>query len=86
MKKELDNGETSKYKLKFIDLDLCQVHYDVLLIILLKYFIMTDGKIWSLSLTICQPKMINQFLGVLNAKKDYKNYFNKYLIEKIANT
>ena len=45
MKKELDNGETSKYKLKFIDLDLCQVHYDVLLIILLKYFIMTDGKI-----------------------------------------
>ena len=27
--------------------------------------------------------MINQFLGVLNAKKDYKNYFNKYLIEKL---
>ena len=85
MKKELDNGETSKYKLKFVDLDLCQVHYHVLLIILLKDFIMIDGKI-SLSLTTCQPKMINQFLGVLNAKKDYKKNFNKYLIEKIANT
>ena len=86
MKKELDNGETSKYKLKFIDLELCQVHYHVLLIILLKNLIMIDGKIWSLSLTTCQPKMINQFLGVLNAKKDYKKDFNKYLIEKIANT
>ena len=45
MKKELDNGETSKYKLKFIDLELCQVHYHVLLIILLKNLIMIDGKI-----------------------------------------
>ena len=39
IKKELDNGNTITYQLKFIDiaLDLCQPHYQVLLITYLKF-------------------------------------------------
>ena len=52
MKRQLD----AKNSL-FIALDLCQAHYQVLLIILLKVFTLINAQIDSLVLNTYQPKM-----------------------------
>ena len=54
----------------FLVLDLCQGHYQTLLIIYLKDFVAISAQIVNLILTIIwQPKMNNYFLGVLSAKR-----------------
>ena len=55
--KELHNGKNVTYRLKFIDL--CQPHYQVLLIIYQKNTIVISVKIVNLNLIICQSKVIN---------------------------
>ena len=59
IKKELDNGETSEYKLKFIDkiLDLSQVDYQVLLINFLKGSTIINAQIVSLALITFQLRI-----------------------------
>ena len=61
LNKELDNGKLITYKKSLlIALDLCQVHYQILLIIYLKDFIVINAQIINLVLTIWQLKMINR--------------------------
>ena len=53
IKKRLDNGKSITYKINFIDsFRLSQVHYQVLLIIYQKYFIVKSAQIVNLILTI----------------------------------
>ena len=60
VKKELDNGKTITYKIKFIDsFRLFQAHYRVLLIIYLKRFIIISVQIAILSLIPYQLKIVN---------------------------
>ena len=55
--KELHNGKKVTYRLKFIDL--CQPHYQVLLVIYQKNTIVISVKIVNLNLIIRQSKVIN---------------------------
>ena len=48
LEKKLDNGKASKHKLKLL-----KAHYQVLLIILMRDFIMINAQIASLGLTSC---------------------------------
>ena len=61
IKKGLDNGKATIYKKKklLIALDLCQAHYQSLLIIYLKCFIMISAQIVNFVLTISYSRMIN---------------------------
>ena len=53
IKKKLDNGKSIKYKIKFIDaLEVCQAHYQILLIIFPIDFIVISEQIINLILTI----------------------------------
>ena len=58
--KELDNGKTITYRLKFIiALDLCRPHYQVLLTIYLK-------KLKVISVEIVNPNLITYHLNIIN--------------------
>ena len=66
-----------------ITLDLCQSHYQVLLIIYLKDFIIICVQIVNLSLITYQLKIINSYINVQN---EHKEHFNKNLIKTFENT
>ena len=54
VKKEIDNGKTATYKKSLlIALDLCQPHYQNLLNIYQKNFIVISAQIINIILTIC---------------------------------
>ena len=67
IKIELDNGKTTTHKLKFIDL--CQAHYQALLIIYLKDFITKNVKNVSFVLSTYQSKIINQYANAQTVTK-----------------
>ena len=52
-----------------IALDSCRYHYQVLLIIYLKNFIVISVKIVILNFTICQSKITNKSFSVLSVKR-----------------
>ena len=67
LKKELDNDKTITYKLiyLFIALDLCQTHYQNVLIIYLKFIAKNvDIKTANLSVTLKDIKVTNFLIGV----------------------
>ena len=61
-----------------IALDLCRPHYQVLLIIYLKNFIVISVKIVNLNLIICQSKIINQSFSVSSVKRVMRK-ISKYI-------
>ena len=60
-------------------LDLCQAHYQLLLRIFLKGFIMTNAQIVNLVLNIYQVYLI---FKCLKCKRNHKKRFNKDLIKR----
>ena len=69
VKKELDNGKTIAYKLKFIDsFRLSQPHYHVLLIIYLKFT--AKNVVANLCVILLGLEMVNYITNVKNVKKD----------------
>ena len=75
IKKEMTMGNQLHTKQSLlIALDLCQVNYQILLIIYLNDFIAINAQTVNLVLIICQL-MNNGFLGVLSVEKNYKKDF-----------
>ena len=66
-----------------IALDLCQAHYQVLLTIYLKAFIIICIEIVSLVLIVKDSQLILKFT---ESSKNHKNHFNKDLIKTFENT
>ena len=74
----------AKCKIKFlIALDLCHAHYQILLIIYLKDFIVISAQV--VNLDDMSAKNDQLIFRCFECKKNYKKDFNKELIKKFEN-
>ena len=62
-----------------IALDLCQAHYQVLLMIFLRYLTTINAQIVNLVLNVISLKIISEYLVVQKAIKAIKKHLNKDL-------
>ena len=62
-----------------IALDLCQAHYQVLLMVFLKYLTTINAQIVNLVLNVISLKIISEYLVVQKAIKAIKKHLNKDL-------